>query len=124
MIFRRPKLKILFLLSLLVVVSAGAGFFVGIILSSAINKKKEDPKFWKESAMKQLAKLQPTEAQKIVFEARAEVSVNELVALRRQGIRDVWDVIERTLADIDKELSPAQREKLKEIRPKKPKEAE
>lgn len=124
MILRRPKLKILFLLSLLVLVSAAAGFFVGIILSSVINKKKEDPKFWKESAMKQLAKLQPTETQRKNFDTRIDVSVQELVELRRQGIRDVWDVIERTLADVEKDLTPEQKEKLKEIRPKKPKEAE
>lgn len=124
MILRRPKLKILFLLSLLVLVSAAAGFFVGIILSSVINKKKEDPKFWKESAMKQLAKLQPTETQRKNFDTRIDVSVQELVELRRQGIRNVWDVIERTLADVEKDLTSEQKEKLKEIRPKKPKEAE
>lgn len=124
MIFRRPKLKIVFLLSLLVLVSAAAGFFVGIVLSSVINKKKEDPKFWKQSAMKQLAKLEPTEAQLKNFEMRADASVQELIEIRKQGIRDVWDVIERTLADVEKELTPEQKEKLKEIRPKKPKEAE
>ena len=123
MIFRRPKLKILFLLSLLVLVSATAGFFVGIVLSSVISKKKDDPKFWKQSAMKQLAKLKPTEAQQKIFEARADASVQELIDIRKQGIRDVWDVIERTLADVDKELSPEQRETLIKIRPKKPEEA-
>jgi hypothetical protein len=121
--FRRPKLKIVFLLSLLVLVSATAGFFVGIVLSSVINKKKDDPKFWKQSAMKQLAKLKPTEAQQKIFEARADASVQELIDIRKQGIRDVWDVIERTLADVDKELSPEQREMLIKIRPKKPEEA-
>jgi hypothetical protein len=121
--FRRPKLKIVFLLSLLVLVSATAGFFVGIVLSSVINKKKDDPKFWKQSAMKQLAKLKPTEAQQKIFEARADASVQELIDIRKQGIRDVWDVIERTLADVDKELTPEQRETLIKIRPKKPEEA-
>jgi hypothetical protein len=123
MTFRRPKLKIAFLLSLLVLVSATAGFFVGIVLSSVINKKKDDPKFWKQSAMKQLAKLKPTEAQQKIFEARADASVQELIDIRKQGIRDVWDVIERTLADVDKELTPEQREMLIKIRPKKPEEA-
>jgi len=123
MIFRRPKLKIVFLLSLLVLVSATAGFFVGIVLSSVINKKKDDPKFWKQSAMKQLAKLKPTEAQQKIFEARADASVQELIEIRKQGIRDVWDVIERTLADVDRELTPEQRETLIKIRPKKPEEA-
>ncbi|MFZ4595078.1 MAG: hypothetical protein ACOYOF_12535 [Verrucomicrobiaceae bacterium] len=123
MIFRRPKLKILFLLSLLVLVSATAGFFVGIVLSSVINKKKDDPEFWKQSAMKQLPKLKPTEAQQKIFEARADASVQELIEIRKQGIRDVWDVIERTLADVDKELTPEQRETLIKIRPKKPEEA-
>lgn len=124
MTFRRPRFKILLLLSLLVLVSGGAGFFLGIVLSSVINKKKEDPKFWKESAMKQLGKLEPTEAQSKIFEARTDASVQELVELRKQGIRNVWDVVERTLADVEKELTPEQKEKLKEIRPKKPKEAD
>lgn len=124
MTFCRPRFKILLLLSLLVLVSGGAGFFLGIVLSSVINKKMEDPKFWKESAMKQLAKLEPTEAQLKTFDARIDATVQELVELRKRGIRDVWEVIERTLADVEKELSPKQKEKLKEIRPKKPEEAQ
>lgn len=124
MTFRRPRFKILLLLSLLVLVSGGAGFFLGIVLSSVINKKKEDPKFWKEAAMKQLTKLEPTEAQLKTFGTRIDASVQELVELRKQGIRDVWDIIESTLADVEKELSPKQKEKLKEIRPKKPEETQ
>ena len=73
--------------------------------------------------MKQLTKLKPTEAQQKIFEARADASVQELIEIRKQGIRDVWDVIERTLADVDKELTPEQRETLIKIRPKKPEEA-
>ena len=45
MIFTR-RTKVVLLLSLLVVVSVGVGFFLGIVLSSVINKKKEDPA-WK-----------------------------------------------------------------------------
>lgn len=123
MIFRRPKLSILFLLSLLVLLSAMAGFFFGIVLSSAINKKKDDPKFWKQAAMKHLSRLKPDEMQRQKFEARADMAVDELIAIRKQGIQDVWEVIETTLADIDKELNPEQREMLVKIKPKKPAEA-
>jgi hypothetical protein len=123
MIFRRPRFKILFLLSLLVLISAGAGFFVGIALSSAINKKKDNPVFWKQAAMKQLGKLKPSEEQRKKFELRTDSAVQELTALRKEAIKDVWQIVDRALLDIDKELTPQQRETFIKIKPKAPPEA-
>lgn len=40
---RRIRLKVVFLLSLLVFVSVVAGFFIGIIFSAIIAKKKRTP---------------------------------------------------------------------------------
>ena len=123
MIFRRPRFKILFLLSLLVLISAGAGFFVGIALSSAINKKKDNPVFWKQAAMKQLDKLKPSEEQKKKFELRTDGAVKELTELRTHAIKDVWQIVDRALIDIDHELTPEQRETFIKIKPKAPPEA-
>lgn len=123
MIFRRPRFKILFLLSLLVLVSAGAGFFVGIGLSSAINKKKENPVFWKQAAMKQLNKLHPNDEQKKKFEAITDHAVKDLTDLRSRGIKDVWGIVDRAVQSIDPELTSEQRETFLKIKPKAPPEA-
>jgi putative protein kinase ArgK-like GTPase of G3E family len=117
MIFTR-RTKVVLLLSLLVVVSVGVGFFLGIVLSSVINKKKEDPAFWKQAATKHLEKLQPTEEQRKKFEARTDSAVQELSTLQKEGITRIWDVINRATADIDKELTPEQRDIFEKIKPR------
>ena len=120
---RKPRLKVVLLLSLLVLVSAGMGFFAGIVLTTAINKKKEKPEFWQEAAMKQLEKLHPDAAQKQKFEARTRTTVKELNDIRQQSIKDVWEVVKRAVGDIDKELTPEQRKTFDKIKPKAPPEA-
>jgi cell division protein FtsN len=117
MIFTR-RTKVVLLLSLLVVVSVGVGFFLGIVLSSVINKKKEDPAFWKQAATKHLEKLHPTDEQRKKFEARTDSAVQELSTLQKEGITRIWDVINRATADIDKELTPEQRDIFEKIKPR------
>jgi putative protein kinase ArgK-like GTPase of G3E family len=117
-LIRSRRIKISLLLSLLVVVSVAVGFFLGIVLSSVINKKKEDPAFWKKAATKHLEKLQPTEEQRKKFEARTDSAVQELSALQKEGITRIWDVINRATADIDKELTPEQRVIFEKIKPR------
>jgi putative protein kinase ArgK-like GTPase of G3E family len=121
-LIRSRRIKISLLLSLLVVVSVAVGFFLGIVLSSVINKKKEDPAFWKQAATKHLEKLQPTEEQRKKFETRTDSAVQELTALQKEGITRIWDVINRATADIDKELTPEQRVIFEKIKPKQPAE--
>ena len=115
MISRRTKAGCL--LSLLVIVSIGVGFFVGIVLSSVVQKRKDDPAFWKQAAIKQLNKLHPTDEQKKKFDVRIDGAVQELTALQKEGITRVWDVINRAVADIDKELTPEQRVIFEKIKP-------
>jgi cell division protein FtsN len=117
MIFSR-RTKVVLLLSLLITVSVGVGFFLGIVLSSVINKKKEDPVFWKQAATKHLEKLHPTEEQRIKFEARTDSAVQELTALQKEGITRIWDVINRASTDIEKELTPEQRVIFEKIKPR------
>ncbi len=105
---RSRRTKVVLLLSLLVMVSVAVGFFIGIVLSSIISKKKEDPAFWKQAATKHLEKLHPTDEQRKKFEARTDSAVQELTALQKEGITRIWDVINRATADIDKELTPEQ----------------
>lgn len=117
-LIRSRRIKIGLLLSLLVMVSVAVGFFIGIVLASTINKKKEQPAFWKQAATKQLEKLHPTDAQRKKFEARTDSAVQELTALRGEGISRIWDIVNRATADIDKELTPEQREIFEKIKPR------
>ena len=115
---RTRRTKVILLLSLLVMVSVAVGFFIGIVLSSVINKKKEQPAFWKRAATKHLEKLHPTDEQREKFEARTDSAVQELSTLQKEGITRIWDVINRAVADIDKELTPEQRDLFEKIKPK------
>lgn len=118
MIFRRIRLRVVVLLFLLVGFSSGMGFFGGLVLSSVIAKKKEDPAFWKEAALKHLEKLNPDDEQRKAFAARTDTAVRELSNIRTAAITDVWDVINRAAADIEKVLTPDQREVFEKIRPR------
>lgn len=123
MAMTKSRTKAVLLMMLLVGGGMIAGFFIGIILSSVIAKKKEKPDFWKAAVHKQLEKLHPTDDQRKKFDARTNSAVQELVVIRKTAISQVWDVVERAVADIDKELTPEQRVKFnKDLKPKKPAE--
>lgn len=108
------------LISILILMSIGVGFVLGMIVSKNIQKKKEDPAFWKEAAMKQLEKLHPDEAQRKRFETHTGKAVAELSALREEGIKNVWEIVGRAVVEIDQDLTPKQRETFEKIRPKPP----
>ena len=116
----RRKIKVILLLGSLALASAGFGFFCGIFLAKVIEKKKEDPVFWKEAALKHLEKLKPDDAQRKQFEIHTDSAVKELRAIHGKAIEEVWDVIERTIAKIEPELSSEQRSLLDQIKPKRP----
>lgn len=123
MIFRPLRFKIVALLSLLVLVSMTAGFFLGAIVANKVNKKKENPTYWKEAAMKHLEKLRPDAEQKKKLEVPIDAAVKDLTDLRKQAIKDVWQIVDRAVIDIDKQLTPEQRETFEKLKPKTPPEA-
>lgn len=107
-------------MTLLIVMSIGAGFMLGIIVSKGMQKKKEDPAFWKQAAMKHLEKLDPNDDQRAKFEVHTDKAVSELSNLRDEGIKDVWEIVNRALTEIQQELTPDQRQTFEKIRPKSP----
>ncbi len=119
---RKSRTKAVLLILFLVLVSMGTGFFFGVAVSSAIAKKKDNPVFWKQTVRKQLDKLHPTVEQRKKFESRTDQAVQELLAIRKDAIGSVWEVVERAVIDIEKEMTPEQREKFKALKPKKPAE--
>lgn len=112
------RIKVALLLALLVIVSMGIGFFLGIGLAKAIAKKKDDPAFWNEAALKQLEKLHPTDAQRERFKQLVGGAVDELIVVRERTITDVRTILVRVIAEIDKELTPEQRKTFAKLKPK------
>jgi len=107
-------------MTLLILMSIGAGFMLGIVVSKSLQKKKEDPAFWKQAAMKHLEKLDPNDDQRAKFEVHTDKAVAELSNLRDEGIKDVWEIVNRAVTEIQSELTPDQRQTFEKIRPKGP----
>ena len=119
---RKSRTKAVLFMMALVIVGIITGFFLGLILSAAVAKRKENPVFWKETVHKQLEKLHPTPQQRKMLDARTDSAVQELVHIRKDAVKQVWDVVEHAVADIDTELTPEQRPLFKSLKPKKPAE--
>lgn len=112
------RTKAFVLISLLVIVSMGIGFFLGIGLASAVQKKKDDPAFWNEAALKHLEKLHPTDSQRDKFKVRVAAAVEDLTEIRNDTLLKVQDVFARLVADVDKELTPEQHEVFARMKPR------
>jgi hypothetical protein len=110
------------LISLVIGFSIGVGFILGILAMKAYEKKKENPAFWKENAMKHLEKLHPSDAQRQLFEAHTDKAVAELTTLRKEAIQSVWQIVERALTGIQQDLTPEQNATFEKLRPKTPPE--
>lgn len=117
---RRSKAGLL--ISLVVLISVAAGFAMGVVLSSVIAKKKEDPVFWKKAAMRHLEKLHPTDEQRKKFEAHTDKAVAELSTLRQKAIQDVWEIVGRAGQGVEQELTPEQKVLFEKIKPRRPEE--
>ncbi len=110
------------LLTLVIGFSLGVGFVFGVLAMKAFEKKKENPAFWKESAMKRLEKLHPTDTQRQLFEAHTDKAVSELSDLRKSALVSVWQIVGRTLTHIEQDLTPEQKATFEKLRPKAPPE--
>ena len=112
------RTKVAFLITLLVLVSLVAGFIMGAIAAKAVAKKKDNPVFWKKTAMAQLNKLHPTEEQKKKFEDRVDSAVKELVTIRKETVTRIQGVVGKAVGDIGKDLTPEQKVIYDKIKPK------
>jgi hypothetical protein len=117
---KSSRLKVIFWLSFLVLFSVVAGFFLGVLAEKAVAKKREQPAAWRKAALKHLAKLSPTPAQQQGFEQKIDAAVGELTVLKRHAEDDVWRIVERTVSEVEKDLTPEQVAKFAKIRPRQP----
>lgn len=118
MIFSR-RFRAAFLMLLLAIVSGIIGFFLGIAVAKAVSKKKDDPAVWHETALKGLEKLHPTDVQRERFRAIVGIAVDELTVVRNSTLETVVSVFNRTVDDIEKELTPEQKQAFAKMKPTK-----
>ncbi len=119
---RKSRIRAVLLLGLLFFAGVVFGFFVGAILANKVAKRKETPEFWRKAAHEQFARLHLSPEQRKKADERTEAAIKELAELRIQSIQRVWDVVERAVEDIDKEMTPEQRAAFEKVKPKKPAE--
>ena len=112
------RCKVISLVLLLMGMSLVIGFFLGIGLSSAVQKKKDDPVFMKDAVMKKLETLKPTDAQRTRFKSIADDGIKELVIVRDDTKKEVIDILTRMVGQVNQELTQEQREEFAKMKPK------
>jgi hypothetical protein len=113
------RLKVSLLMALLALISGGVGFFLGLGLARIMEKKKDDPAFWNESALKSLERLHPGDTQRERFREIVGTAVDELTEVRNDTLQKVYHIFGTALDDIEKELTPGQKEKFEKMKPSK-----
>ncbi len=117
MIFSR-RFKAFILISLLAGVCLAIGFFLGVGLANAVQKKKDDPVFIGEAMLKGLEKLKPDGRQRVRFKKIVDEAVAELVTLREGTKKEALDIVTKRVLEIDQELTAGQREVFAKMKPK------
>ena len=107
-------------MTLFAVFCGGAGFVLGVVAVQVWKKKTEEPDFMRWAARKHLQKLKPSEEQWPKIDERIQTAVDEALQLKARSTRELWDIIERAADGVNEELTPEQRQKWEEIRPKRP----
>jgi hypothetical protein len=110
------------LMTLLIGFCLGIGFVFGVLAHQAWKKKTEDPVFMKWAAMKQLDKLQPTPEQRPKLEAKVDAAITELMTFKATALHTLWDILDRTITEIETDLSPEQKAEWSRLKPKRPEE--
>ncbi len=115
-----PRWKITLILVALVLVSGAAGGFVGYHYARAIFRKRSNPEDWNVRAMRALdSGLHLTPEQHGRIQTIIDGGVEEFKGIRVETIDKSNRILERMIAEVDRELTPEQRvefDKFKERR--------
>ena len=102
----------------LVLASGIAGGLLGKRLARSEQRRQDNPETWNESAMRTFDRtVQPTAEQRQKIEAYLAQAVSDLKAIRADTIARSTNVIWRLVGQVEKELTPAQREAFEQMKP-------
>ena len=112
--------KIALLLVAVIAVSGTAGALMGVCYTKKALQKRRDPTQWHDTAMRYLeTKLKLTPEQKEKVELALDQAVDKLKVTRVETIAATTKTIDEFSAQIEKELTPEQKEILVKIKEEK-----
>jgi hypothetical protein len=111
--------KIISCLVALMVVSGGAGGLIGHRVARRHLEARNNPENWNEHVGREFDRVvKPTPEQATRIQARLDQAVRELQTIRLDTIARSTNVIWRLVADVERELTPAQRKAFEVMKPK------
>jgi len=114
----RNSWKIILCLLALILVSGAAGTLVGRRWARADMARRDNPETWNEAALRTFERtVKPTPAQRPQIEASLAAAIAELKAIRADTILRSSNVIWRLVAEVERQLTPEQREAFQAMKP-------
>jgi capsid protein len=111
--------KIALCLLAIVVISGFAGGLIGHRAARRQIEKRNDPESWNEHVARVFERtVKPTPEQGAKIQAHLDKAVRELQSIRLETIARSTNVIGRLVADVDRELTPEQRQAFEAMKPK------
>ena len=115
----KPTWKIAALLAAIVCLSAFAGYYFGFQVAKAKARARSNPDAWNVSAMRAIdrdLKLTPPQRQKI--QAIIDDGVVELKSIRLDTVKKTDAVLDRVIAEVERELTPEQQVEFAKLKKK------
>jgi hypothetical protein len=113
----KAKWKIILSLVGIVLVSMLTGGFLGAKFAERVIKHRNTPEAWNQKAMRSLhqrLKLSPEQDSKM--QRIMDGGIEEMKGIRRETIAKTDAVVERMLADLEREITPEQRGEFVKLR--------
>lgn len=115
----RTSWKIILCLLALIAVSSAAGAMIGRRWARAEMAQRDNPETWNEAALRTFERtVRPTPEQRPKIEATLAAAIEELKAIRADTIVRSSNVIWRLVAEVERELTPEQREAFQAMKPR------
>lgn len=116
---RGRTLKIVACLVALVIVSGLAGALMGRRLARVELERRDNPETWNETAMRTFERtVRPTPEQREKIQVCLDGAIEELKTIRSDTIARSTNVIWHLVAQVEKELTPEQRQAFEQMKPK------
>lgn len=103
----------------IIVATSLSGGLIGHRVARRQLDARNDPETWNKHVAREFDHLvKPTPAQGAVIQAHLDQAVRELQAIRMETIARSTNVIGRLILEVEKELTPEQREAFEAMKPK------
>lgn len=116
---QRSSWKIAACLLALIVASGIAGTLLGRRWARAEMARRDNPETWNQAAMRTFDRtVKPTAAQREKIQAALDSAIEQLKTIRAETIARSTNVIWRLVDEVERELTPEQRQAFKAMKPR------